>query len=129
GWRTTRTTNTFDAEDGLANPMGRFTKVDAENDTSTTADDTCTRYTYATNPGENLLTTVARVETVAVNCATTPNRPSQVISDTRTYYDNAALGTVTRADVTKTELIADWAAGAPVYKQSARSTFDDYGRV
>ncbi len=33
-----------------------------------------------------------RTETVAVGCAATPNRPADVISDTRTEYDGGAFG-------------------------------------
>src|SRR5262249_12323157 len=57
------------------------------------------------------------------------SRPDDILSDTRTFYDNAAFGTVGRGDVTKTELIADWSGGSPVYRQSARSSYDAYGRV
>src|SRR5207248_11599945 len=50
GWRITSSTNTFDYDDGIANPTGRVTRVNDAGDTSTTADDRCTRFTFATNP-------------------------------------------------------------------------------
>jgi len=131
GWRKTQSTNTFDTEDGTANPIGRITKVDDANDVATTADDQCTRYEYAANPGKNLLTATARAETVAVGCAATPNRAADVVSDTRNYYDGATtFGTaIDIGKLTKVEVLADWNGGSPVYKQTSRYTYDDYGRV
>ena len=35
-----------------------------------------------------MLDRVKRVETVGVRCSATPNRPADVLSDARTYYDD-----------------------------------------
>jgi RHS repeat-associated protein len=131
GWRTTKTTNTYDYQAGTPNAVGRLVMVDNTGDTSSTADDQCTRYTYATNPGAWLLSLVAEVETVGVNCATAPNRATDVLSDVRTWYDGAtAFGTsVTKGDVTRTEQLADWNGGQPIYAQVSRAGYDAYGRV
>ncbi len=126
GWRTTRTTNTF-----LADRTGRVSQVDNEGDVTMAADDQCTRYTYATNPGATMLSFVARIETVGVSCATTPDRSVDVLSDVRTWYDGAtSFGTsVSRGLTTRTEQLADWNGGSPIYRTTARSTYDAHGRA
>ncbi len=129
--RTTTATNTFDFDDGTANPIGRVTMVDDAGDDATTADDKCTRTSYATNPATWVLAAVAEVETVAVKCATVPDRTVDVISDERRWYDGAASfdRTVSKGDVTRIEKLADWNGGNPIYIQQARARYDDYGRV
>src|SRR6266508_2264587 len=126
GWRTTRTTNTF-----LADRTGRVSQVDNEGDVTMAADDQCTRYTYATNPGATMLSFVARIETVGVSCATTPDRSVDVLADVRTWYDGAtSFGTsVSRGLTTRTEQLADWNGGSPIYRTTARSTYDAHGRA
>ncbi len=126
GWRTTTTTNTF-----LADRSGRLARVDNAGDVSTTADDQCTRYTYATNSAGTMLTYVARVDTVGVNCATTPDRAVDTLSDVRTWYDGASSfgTTVSKGNATRVEQLADWNSGAPVYRQTSRASHDAYGRV
>ncbi|GIM97589.1 RHS repeat domain-containing protein [Paractinoplanes toevensis] len=125
GWRTTRTANTF-----LPDRSGRIDRVDNAGDLATTADDQCTRYTYATNAAGTLLTSLARVETVAVNCAATPNRDTDVISDVRTWYDGATSwgATVTRGLATRVERLADPGGGNPVYAVQSRTAYDANGR-
>jgi RHS repeat-associated protein len=125
GWRTTRTTNAF-----VSDRSGRLDRVDNEGDTATTADDQCTRYTYATNAAGTMLNSLARVETVAVNCAATPNRAVDVISDVRTWYDGAtSFGTtLTRGLATRVEKLADWNAGNPTYVTESRASYDAHGR-
>jgi RHS repeat-associated protein len=131
GWRTTLTVNTFDAEAGLPTKVGRVVRQDDQGDTAVATDDRCTRTTYAENTAAWLLTMPVEVETVGVNCATTPNRAVDVLSDTRTWYDGAtAYGTaVGKGDATRTERLAAWNAGSPTYQQLTRSAFDAYGRV
>ncbi|SNY48080.1 RHS repeat domain-containing protein [Paractinoplanes atraurantiacus] len=125
GWRTTRTSNTF-----LADRSGRIDRVDNAGDTATTSDDQCTRYTYATNAGKTMLTSLARVETVAVNCAATPDRAEDVISDVRTWYDGATSWgtTVTRGLATRVERLAGWNGGSPAYVTQNTTAYDALGR-
>jgi RHS repeat-associated protein len=122
GWRTTRSTNGFSGD-----RTGRLTQVDDEGDTATTADDRCTRTTYASNAAGTLLSLPARVETVSVACSATPDRGKDVISDVRTWYDGATSygTTLSRGDVTRIENLA--APGR--YAQLSRSSYDAYGRV
>jgi RHS repeat-associated protein len=125
GWRTSRTTRTF-----LPDRTGRVSQVDDEGDLATTADDRCTRTTYASDPTGRLLAFVSREETVAVKCATTPDRAVDVISDMRTWYDGAASydTTVTKGCAVRVETLAH-AGGTPVYTQTGRHTYDSHGRV
>ncbi|MBC8090372.1 MAG: type IV secretion protein Rhs, partial [Pseudonocardia sp.] len=110
---------------------GLPTQIDDLGDTSTSADDRCTRYTYARNTATWLLNYVSRVETVGVGCAATPSRPADVVSDVRTYHDGATVhGTVpTRGTVTRTEDISGWSGSSPTYATSARAVYDALGRV
>ncbi|WP_051367095.1 RHS repeat domain-containing protein [Hamadaea tsunoensis] len=125
GWRTVRSATSY-----LADRTGRVSQVDDQGDTATTADDQCTRTTYAANAAGTMLTFVTEVETVAVKCATNPDRSTQVISDERTWFDHAtAYGTtVSKGDVTRTERLSDWNGGSPLYQQERRTNYDDYGR-
>lgn len=131
GWQTTRTTNTFDADLGAGNPIGLIVKTDEANDVSTSADDRCTVNTYANDPNGKIRSAVAEVVKYGVSCAATPNPATDVISDTRTWYDGAASfdKTVTVGDVTRTEQLADASGASPVYVARSRATYDGYGRV
>ena len=104
--------------------------TDDRGDDAIVADDLCTRVTYATNPSAWMLTYPAEKETVAVNCATTPNRSTQIVTDARTWYDGATNfnQAVSKGDVTRTETLADWNSGNPVYAQSTTATYDVHGR-
>jgi RHS repeat-associated protein len=119
-WRETKTVNTFE------DVAGRVIQVDDLGDTATSADDRCTRTTYPPHTSAWLLDYPSRVETVAVACATTPDRPEQVIADDRTYYDGVALNAaVSKGDVTRTEKLV--AAGT--YLTNRTASYDPYGRT
>jgi RHS repeat-associated protein len=126
GQRTTRTTNTF-----VADRTGRLAMTHDEGDVATTADDRCSRMTYASNTAGTMLSYVVRTETVSVPCSATPNRATDVVSDQRTWYDGAtSFGTtVSRGNVSRVEDLADHNGGNPIYKPIERNTHDEYGRV
>ncbi|MFU8851486.1 RHS repeat-associated core domain-containing protein [Micromonospora sp. SL1-18] len=123
GWLRTEVRTTFDS-------YGEATQVDDLGDTSTSADDQCTRYEYARNTAAWLIDPVAREETVGVACSVTPNRPADVISDERHYYDGAATYTTaaTRGNETRVEELSGW-SGGPVYVTTSRANHDVHGRV
>ncbi|MER5733353.1 RHS repeat-associated core domain-containing protein [Streptomyces sp. NPDC002138] len=99
GTRTTEKTQHYDA-------YGMIDTVSETGDTAKTGDEKCTTTSYARNTGNWILDKVSRVETVAVPCGSTVNRPADVISDTLTYYDNGTLGTLPGPGlVTRTEKI------------------------
>ena len=123
GWRRTQVDTTFDQ-------FGMPSTVSDLADTATAADDKCTRTTYARNTTAWLLDPVARTETVSVACDVTPSRPTDVISDDRSYFDGSTTfgATPTRGDETRTEELADWTTG-PVYVMTGHCTVDSYGRT
>ncbi|WP_328326571.1 polymorphic toxin-type HINT domain-containing protein [Kribbella sp. NBC_00382] len=110
--------------------LGMATEINDRGDVAAGNDDRCTRLSYARNLDAQILTTVSREETVSVGCAVTPNRPAQVISDDRTFYDahtdlNAAPS---QGLVTKLESLSGWSNG-PQYEQRSRTVYDSLGRV
>ncbi|MDA1360271.1 hypothetical protein O1R50_11595 [Glycomyces luteolus] len=122
-WRYTSTDSNYDPEYGL------ITRTDDFGDEATSADDRCTRYEYAQNTSAHLVEYANRVDTVAVKCATSPNRATQTISDVRTLYDGAAYGTApSEGLVTAVQEITSHDGTAASYVTTATTTYDDYGR-
>ncbi|WP_018349903.1 polymorphic toxin-type HINT domain-containing protein [Longispora albida] len=128
GWRTTRVTNTFDTTAGL--PPGRIIAVDDEGDTTTTADDTCTRTAYARNDGLWIHDRVVQTESFSVNCQTTPILSQHLIGGSQTLYDGATSygTTVSKGDVTETRELTGVTTQA-VYSTKATAKHDAHGRV
>jgi RHS repeat-associated protein len=124
GWRRTEEQTTFDS-------YGLPTQVNDLGDTATSADDTCTRTTYARNTTQWLIDLEAREEIVGVACTITASYPADVISDERTFYDGSTtLGAApTKGDITLTQEVASYSGSTPTYVQATRSTYDAYGRV
>jgi RHS repeat-associated protein len=127
--RVTESTTTY--SDASAGPAGRPVQVDNAGDKSSPADDQCTRYWYARNDTAHMHAHLIRVQTVGVNCATTPNQGTQVLSDVRTYHDGATtFGTsISKGDATRGEERSGWDGTNPVYTLTSRSVFDAYGRL
>ncbi|MFU8852018.1 RHS repeat-associated core domain-containing protein [Micromonospora sp. SL1-18] len=123
GWLTTQTDTSYDS-------FGMPIQVDDKGDVSQTSDDLCTRTTYARNTSAWLIDFVIRVETVSVGCAATTRRPEHVVSDIRTLYDEQAYGVAPiRGDVTRTEAVASYSGGNPVYVTDSTQSYDSLGRV
>ena len=121
-WRTTSTTT---KQDTVA---GRVTQVDDSGDTTTAADNQCTRTSYAASADDSILTLPSRIETVAKACDTTVDRSKDVISDIRTAYDGGAYGAVpTKGDVTATANLKEHDGTKATYLESG-ATYDGYGR-
>ncbi|HEU5028754.1 MAG TPA: RHS repeat-associated core domain-containing protein [Spirillospora sp.] len=126
GWTQTRTDNTY-VPSGPG--VGRATMVNDLGDVTTLADDKCTRTSYADNTDAWMLNLPSRVETVAVNCTTTPDRSRQLVSDVRTYYDNSGLGAApSQGNVTKIENVASHDGTTATYATQAETRYDSYGR-
>ncbi|MEU5683577.1 sugar-binding protein [Streptomyces venezuelae] len=122
-WRITSTTTQHDTV------AGRVTEANDFGDNSTSADNQCTRTTYATNTKDNLLNLPDRVETVAKACDTAPDRAEDVISDVRTAYDNQGYGEApAKGDVTATATLKKHTGTKATYLETG-ATFDSYGRV
>ncbi|MFB6568796.1 polymorphic toxin-type HINT domain-containing protein [Streptomyces noursei] len=121
-WRTTTTASTYDTV------AGRVTEVSDRGDDATTDDDRCTRTTYATNTDSNILNLPARVETVAAECGTSPDRAKDVLADVRTAYDAGAYGAApTKGDPTAVATLKSHDGTTATYLESTTG-YDDYGR-
>lgn len=125
GWRQTRVDNTYETSYGLR------TQTADLGDVATAADDRCTRITYTTpNTTSWLINYVAREETVSSACGSTPDRSKQVISDTRTYFDSAALGAApVKGQATKTERLSAHNGTTASYQTVDTTSYDSYGRA
>lgn len=122
-WRTTSTGTLYDTV------AGRVTQSDDFGDNSTSADNKCVRTTYATNTEKNILSLPSRAETVATSCDAAAERPTDVLSDSRTAYDGGAYDAAPdKGDATATAVLKKYNGTAPAYLESG-ATHDGYGRV
>jgi RHS repeat-associated protein len=121
--RYTSYSNTFDS-------YGMVVQTDDQGDEATTNDDACVRTTYQRNTTGWLMSYPSRVERDALACGTAPSSLDDVISDTRTSYDNAAFGTApTKGDPTRVEKLSDWPSSGRTYVTTGRAGFDPNGRT
>ncbi|MEU1040187.1 HYD1 signature containing ADP-ribosyltransferase family protein [Streptomyces sp. NPDC005907] len=123
-WRTTKSVNTYDDK------TGRLLQVADYGDTGVAADNQCTRTEYADNASKNMYAYVSRTEKVSVDCATTPKRATQVISDDLTLYDGSTtLGAAPiKGDATLTKQLTAHDGTQATYRSTADTTYDSYGR-
>lgn len=154
-WRNTETDTAYDATTTDIN-FGVATHVYTHTVPANSAYDSCTTTSYApANATANLVGLASEVETDRVACGgftqgspasvpgsvnalTAPagvNRPAQVASDARSFYDDPTFSTtfpqasaLTKGDVTMVQKAADFTSGF-VYSTIARSTYDAYGRA
>ncbi|MDQ7911374.1 polymorphic toxin-type HINT domain-containing protein [Phytohabitans sp. ZYX-F-186] len=154
-WRYTTTDNSYDTS--VTSPtVGVLKHAYTHTVPPDPAYDSCTTRTYApTNTSKNLVDLVAQVETVSVACggytAGTPasvpgtlntltapssvNRPAQVVTAERTFYDDTNWATAfpqtaapTTGNVTMKRRAVDYTGGAYTWQTTTRSTYDSYGR-
>ncbi|GHE83706.1 hypothetical protein GCM10018772_02740 [Streptomyces fumanus] len=123
GWRHSATANTYD------DTTGRLVRT-ADHGELDVADNQCTTTQYADNPGLHIYSLIARVETLAVDCATTPDRSKDVISDDVTLYDGTATvgGAPTKGDPTTVKRLASHNGTTATYQTVTKATYDTYGR-
>ncbi|MGW5611640.1 polymorphic toxin-type HINT domain-containing protein [Streptomyces sp. NPDC003753] len=163
-WRITETDTSYDATTTDAN-FGLQTAQYSHTVPANAAYNRCTTTTYAPpNTSKNLIGLIASTETDSVACGgftegstssvpgsvntlTAPlsvNRPNQVVSATRTFYDDQTLATTwpqpasptfpqatapTKGDVSVTQKASDYSGGAFAWQTSAAQVFDSRGRV
>ncbi|BCJ70801.1 hypothetical protein CS0771_03450 [Catellatospora sp. IY07-71] len=126
--RVTRTSTTLDT-------LGMPTNSTEHGDLSVTGDEQCTATDYARNTNTHLLNKQSRIRMWALTCAValTAGRKfttAEIISEVRTSYDDQSWNTAPiRGEVTRIETLKDWVNDAFVPLVTARSAFDDYGRV
>jgi RHS repeat-associated protein len=124
GTRWTKRVSEFDTTYGMV------TQVDDLGNEATSADNRCTRYEYARNTSKWLVDSVSRTETVGVRCSETPDRPEDVLSDSRTFYDNPTThgAAPTRGLVVKEQEVGSWSGSTPVWVTTTRTSYDSNGR-
>jgi RHS repeat-associated protein len=154
-WRYTQTDTSYDASTSSAT-FGLVTHTYRHTVPVNAAYDTCTSLSYApVNASANLVGLTAETETDSVACGgftegtpgsvpasvntlTAPagvNRPAQVVSDVRTFYDDPTWSTTfpqtsapSKGDDTMVRKAVDYTAGAFTYQTTGRSAYDSYGR-
>ncbi|MFE7638265.1 RHS repeat-associated core domain-containing protein [Kitasatospora sp. NPDC057518] len=124
-WRTSERSTTYDST-----PFTRPLAVYDNGDIAHPEQLLCTSFEYATGPGDVPTQLASRTLVLKGACGQAPTKDNTV-ADTRSYFDGQALGKVgTKAEQTSTEVLERYdAAGKPVYRATARVSFDDYGRV
>ncbi|GAA4617171.1 RHS repeat-associated core domain-containing protein [Actinoallomurus liliacearum] len=154
-WRKSETDTSYDTDTSSAT-FGLPLVVYTHGDLSRSDQRQCAVTTYApANTDLNLAGLPAEVETDAVACGgsnpggttapgsgqvnaltapTSVTRPDDVVSDQRTFYDQASLTTWPQAHPTKGEAsavqIADgYSSGAFTYRTTSTTAYDSYGRV
>ncbi len=123
GWRQSAASHTFDAT------TGRLVRTADYGETAVN-DNQCTTTQYADNPDRHIYGLVARVERLAVDCATTPDRSKDVISDDITLYDGTTTvgAAPTKGDPTTVKRLATHDGTTATHQTVSRATYDDYGR-
>ncbi|WP_329562234.1 TreTu family toxin [Kitasatospora sp. NBC_01266] len=124
-WRTTSTVATSDPANG-----NREKQVDDQGDGTAATPEVCTTDSYATSSSNPmLLTLLDEKKSVAGSCNTLANA-TNTISDTRSIYDNQPFGQAgSLGETTSSQQIDHYdSSGNPVFVNSARATFDVYGR-
>jgi len=151
----TETDNTYDATTTDAD-FGLVTDTYTHTVPANAAYDQCTTAAYAAaNTTANLIGLPAQTETDSVACggftegspASVPSglntltapasvsRPGQVVSDTRTFYDDPTYSATfpqasapSKGDVTMTEKASGFSGSAFSYQATAKTAYDSYGR-
>jgi len=119
GFRQTSANNDYSA-------TGVLLAASNANDLATTADDTCTRYEYVSNPAKGLAELPTRTQTVAKACDQ-PWTKDDVVSDTKQSYAGGA--TPENAKPIAAQRLSGFdSAGAPTYETVATTSYDDHGR-
>ncbi|MEW2458597.1 RHS repeat domain-containing protein [Streptomyces albus] len=118
--RRAETTRTFDAH-------GMVTSESDTGDTAVGGDEECTTTTYVRNTDKNILDLVAEEKTVATTCDKASDKPDDLISLNRTYFDGADKldATPTKGDVTRTDENDGEGTGTLT---TGTATHDRYGR-
>lgn len=154
-WQYTQTDNSYDASI-TSSTFGLLQRTYTHTVPADTAYDQCTSLQYApVNPTSKIVGLVAEKEIVSVKCggftqgspisvpaalnsltAPTADRPAQVVSVERTFYDDAGWSTTfpqttgpLKGDITMTRKAVDYTGGAYTWQTTARSTYDGYGRA
>ncbi len=123
GWRQSASVTSYDDD------TGRVTKA---NDLGVVgvSDNQCSRTEYADNVDKHMYAYVSRVETVSVDCATTPDRSKHVLADDQTLYDDTTtLGAApSLGNATTVKRITSHNGTAGTYQTVSTTKYDPFGR-
>ncbi|MFE4971491.1 RHS repeat-associated core domain-containing protein [Kitasatospora sp. NPDC056651] len=124
-WRTSERSTTYDST-VFARPLTVYDNGDVTHPEQLL----CTSFEYATGPGGVPTQLASRTLVLRGACGQTATKDNTV-ADTRSYFDSQGLGKVdAKAEQTSTEVLERYdATGQPVYRTTARASFDAYGRV
>ncbi|MFG2912346.1 RHS repeat-associated core domain-containing protein [Kitasatospora sp. NPDC048298] len=124
-WRTRESSTTYDST-SFARPLTVYDNGDVAHPEQLL----CTSFEYATGPGGAPTLLASRTLVLKGACGQIATKDNTV-ADTRSYFDNMSLGQAgAKAEQTSSEVLERYdEAGRPVYRATARASFDDYGRV
>ncbi|MFI8459250.1 RHS repeat-associated core domain-containing protein [Kitasatospora sp. NPDC085464] len=125
GWRTRERSTSYDST-----PFARPLTVYDTGDPTHPEQLLCTSFEYATGPGGAPTQLASRTLVLKGACGRTATQDNTV-ADTRAYFDGLPLGQAgAKSEQTSTEVLERYdTAGKPVYRTTARASFDAYGRV
>lgn len=124
-WQRSRISTEYD-------DLGRPTAVSDHGDITASGDETCTRTWYTDAADANIYLLPKREETVNLKCSTDPDRPEDILSETRYYYDGHSSidDEPTEGLLTRTAELDSWPEdGTASYVTSEITTYDSLGRV
>ncbi|WDZ93555.1 RHS repeat-associated core domain-containing protein [Nocardiopsis sp. HUAS JQ3] len=122
-WYQTRVDNTI-------NDQGAVTQAREHGDVDVSGDERCVRTDYVDNTSAWILNLASRTETLAVDCEETPDRPADVITDERVFYDGGTHGAAPTTGLpTRTEKLDSYSGGEPVYQMVQEAEFDSFGNT
>ncbi|MGF1425068.1 RHS repeat-associated core domain-containing protein [Kitasatospora sp. LaBMicrA B282] len=124
-WRTTTTVATSDPAHG-----NREIQVDDQGDGTAASPEVCTTDSYASSAANSMLLTLLDEKKTVTGACGTPANATNTISDVRSIYDNQPFGQAgSLGETTSSQQIDHYdGSGNPVFVNSARATFDVYGR-
>ncbi len=121
GFRTARVDRTYDG-------YGNLIVMNDAGDLSVSGDEECTTTTYAQNTAAHLVNLSRHVVTEGVACHDGAPAVSNIVGESRTFYDGHDLGAApSRGLPTRVETVASYTGSTPKYVV-ATATFDAYGR-
>nr|MDT0661119.1 RHS repeat-associated core domain-containing protein [Micromonospora sp. DSM 115978] len=126
GWRTVRSSSTFDDSNGS------LLETQDDGDIMVTGDEKCVSHTYNRNVDKNLTHLVKRTTTTALACGSEPTVADHLIGDVRNTYDGASSPDTAPifGGITRIEQFADWTpSGGTTWQVVGESTLDRFGRI
>ncbi|MQA25149.1 MAG: hypothetical protein GEU94_06705 [Micromonosporaceae bacterium] len=124
-WQATSELTTFDPDYGVPVSVSDY------GDTTTAADNICTRTWYARNLDKHLVEFANREQTVAVECEGVAVFPDDALGETRWFYDGTTDYTTAPAtgNVTRTDEATSFSGSTPQLIKTSTAGYDGFGRT